>query len=69
MAELFHEGYGDEVVFDEDRIGITWAEFPTHLYMNYYVFQYATGISAAHALVQHVLEQGEPAAERYLHFL
>jgi oligoendopeptidase F len=69
MADLFHEGYGDEVEFDADRIGITWAEFPTHLYMNFYVFQYATGIAAAHALVQRVLEQGEPAAAKYLDFL
>ncbi|HEV3311031.1 MAG TPA: M3 family oligoendopeptidase, partial [Chloroflexota bacterium] len=45
LGGLFKEGYGDEVEFDADRIGITWAEFPTHLYMNFYVFQYATGIS------------------------
>ncbi|HIE57159.1 MAG TPA: oligoendopeptidase F, partial [Anaerolineales bacterium] len=32
-AELFKEGYGDEVVFDHDRIGITWAQF-AHMYMN-----------------------------------
>lgn len=69
MADLFHEGYGDEVVNDIDRIGITWAEFPTHLYMNFYVFQYATGISAAHALVDKVLHEGAPAAEKFLEFL
>lgn len=69
MTELFRQGYGTEVEIDADRIGITWAEFPTHLYMNFYVFQYATGISAAHALVNRVLEGGEPAAKKYLEFL
>jgi oligoendopeptidase F len=69
MADLFQEGYGNEVVMDRDRIGITWGEFPTHLYMNFYVFQYATGISAAHALANQVLEHGEPAADKYLSFL
>jgi oligoendopeptidase F len=69
MTELFVEGYGDEVVIDEDRIGITWAEFPTHLYANFYVFQYATGISAAHALMKRVREGGQAAADDYLAFL
>src|SRR5579884_748014 len=55
MAELFREGYGDEVAFDHDRIGITWAQFSTHLYANFYVFQYATGISAANALARGIL--------------
>jgi oligoendopeptidase F len=69
MTQLFAEGYGDEVVIDEDRIGITWAEFPTHLYANFYVFQYATGISAAHALMKRVREGGQAAADEYLAFL
>lgn len=69
MTDLFKEGYGGEVEIDADRIGITWGEFPTHLYMNFYVFQYATGISAAYALSNRVLEQGEPAARSYLEFL
>jgi oligoendopeptidase F len=67
-ADLFREGYGDEVVFDHDRIGITWAQF-AHMYMNFYVYQYATGISGAHALADRVLS-GEPhAADDYLTFL
>ncbi|MDB5077337.1 MAG: oligoendopeptidase [Chloroflexi bacterium] len=66
---LFREGYGSEVAEDPQRIGITWAEFPSHLYMNFYVFQYATGISGAHALAERVLA-GEPGAvDRYLAFL
>jgi oligoendopeptidase F len=74
MADLFHEGYGDEVAdfsseSDRERIGITWAQFPNHLYANFYVYQYTTGIGAAHALAQRVLD-GEPGAvEDYLAFL
>lgn len=69
LADLFREGYGDEVEVDTDRVGITWAQFPTHLYSNFYVYQYATGISGAHALAKRVLS-GEPgAAEAYLSFL
>jgi oligoendopeptidase F len=69
MFDLFSEGYGDEVELDRDRIGVTWAEFSGHMYMNFYVYQYATGISAANALAQGVLEGGEDAARRYIEFL
>jgi oligoendopeptidase F len=68
MAALFKEGYGDELEMDTERTGITWAQFQ-HMYMNYYVYQYATGISGAHALV-HRIQHGEPGAvEAYLDFL
>jgi oligoendopeptidase F len=67
-AELFKEGYGDEVEYDHERIGITWAQFG-HMYMNFYVYQYATGISGAHALADRVLEGKEGAVEKYLNFL
>ncbi len=67
-ADLFKEGYGDEVEFDRDRIGITWAQFG-HMYMNFYVYQYATGISGAHALVDGVLSGKPGAADQYLEFL
>ncbi len=69
MADLFAEGYGDEVSCDRQRVGITWAQFPNHLYSNFYVYQYATGISAAHALAGKVLAEGPEAAGRYLQFL
>ncbi len=59
--------YGGETVVD-DLIGIEWARIP-HFYYNFYVYQYATGISAASALVQQVLTEGQPAVERYLNFL
>ena len=67
-AALFKEGYGKVVEFDEERTGITWAQFQ-HMYMNFYVFQYATGISAAHALSKRVLEGGDSAVADYLAFL
>lgn len=69
MADLFAEGYGDEVVYDRQEIGITWAEFSHHLYANFYVFQYATGISAANALASGILSGKANAAEDYLGFL
>lgn len=69
MADLFAEGYGDELVMDRDRTGSTWAQFSTHLYSNFYVHQYATGISGAHALAQGVLTGQPGAVERYLEFL
>jgi oligoendopeptidase F len=67
-ADLFKEGYGDEVEFDRDRIGITWAQFG-HMYMNFYVYQYATGISGAHALVDGILSGKPDAVHKYLEFL
>jgi oligoendopeptidase F len=69
MAELFAEGYGDELTMDAERTGITWAQFHTHLYSNFYVYQYATGIAAAHALAEGILAGRPGAAERYLAFL
>jgi oligoendopeptidase F len=68
MTGLFEDGYGGEMHIDSDRVGITWATFG-HLYSDYYVFQYATGISAAHALAGRVLAGGPAAAEDYLSFL
>ena len=59
MAELYREGYGAEVEMDETRVGITWAQFP-HLFGNFYVYQYATGISAANALADGVLAKARP---------
>jgi oligoendopeptidase F len=67
-TDLFKEGYGDEVEFDRDRIGITWAQFG-HMYMNFYVYQYATGIAGAHALVDGILSGKPEAAQKYLDFL
>ncbi|MEA2572865.1 MAG: oligoendopeptidase [Chloroflexia bacterium] len=68
MADLYAEAYGEAVTVDRDRVGITWALFP-HMFGNFYVFQYATGISAANALAEGVLQEGPSAAERYVKFL
>jgi oligoendopeptidase F len=65
--ELNTKYYGGEAIID-DLLGIEWARIP-HFYFNFYVYQYATGISAASALVQQVLHEGQPAVERYLKFL
>jgi oligoendopeptidase F len=68
LLGFYCEGYGSEVVIDPARMGITWARF-SHLFMNFYVFQYGIGIAAAAALVEAILTEGEPARERYLTFL
>jgi oligoendopeptidase F len=65
--EINAKYYGGEAVID-DLIAIEWARIP-HFYYNFYVYQYATGISAASALVQQILHEGQPAVERYLNFL
>ncbi len=67
-AEYFAEGYGEDAEYDLDQVGITWAQFQ-HMYMNFYVYQYATGISAAHALAKGVREGGQEVVDRYLNFL
>jgi oligoendopeptidase F len=68
LVELFSEGYGGAVEIDATRLGASWMNFG-HLYSPFYVYQYATGIAAANALAKDVLEQGEPAAGRYMEFL
>ncbi len=72
MAELMLEVYGSEVEVndrDRERIGSTWAQFHTHLYSNFYVYQYATGIAAADHLVGRVAAGEKKAVETYLAFL
>lgn len=64
LNELY---YGPKVVIDEE-IAMEWARIP-HFYYNYYVYQYATGYSAAVHLSQKILEEGKPAVEKYLTFL
>jgi len=68
MADLFSEAFGPKVKIDRPRVGMVWSTF-SHLFADYYVFQYATGISGAHALANKIL-RGEPnASEKYLGFL
>ncbi|KKI93628.1 oligopeptidase PepB [Bacillus sp. SA1-12] len=59
--------FGEDIVVDEE-IGLEWARIP-HFYYNYYVYQYATGYSAATALSKQILEEGKPAVDRYIDFL
>ena len=59
--------YGPDMVVD-DEIAMEWARIP-HFYYNYYVFQYATGYSAAIALSRKILAEGESAVKDYLGFL
>ena len=59
--------YGPEIMVDKD-IDVEWARIP-HFYSEFYVYQYVTGYSAATALAQQVLDEGEPAQKRYIDFL
>ncbi|HSL46660.1 MAG TPA: oligoendopeptidase F [Anaerolineales bacterium] len=68
MADLFAEGFGPNFEMDHERVGMIWSTFG-HLFSDYYVYSYATGISGAHALAGRIL-RGEPdAVENYLGFL
>ncbi|HEX2988575.1 MAG TPA: oligoendopeptidase F [Chloroflexota bacterium] len=66
-ADLNARYYGKEVMPDPE-IAIEWARIP-HFYWAFYVYQYATGISAAAALAHQILTEGEPAVQRYIRFL
>ena len=59
--------YGKDIIVD-DEIAMEWARIP-HFYYNFYVFQYATGFSAAVALAQKILDKEEGALDKYLEFL
>jgi len=72
MADLMVEVYGSEIDVserDRERIGSTWAQFHTHLYSNFYVYQYATGIAAADHLVERVAAGDAKAVASYRAFL
>jgi len=64
LNELY---FGPDMVVD-DLIAMEWARIP-HFYYNYYVFQYATGYSAAIALSRKILREGESAVNDYIRFL
>ena len=59
--------FGPDMVSDEE-ISLEWARIP-HFFYNYYVFQYATGFSAAVAIAQRILSEGESAVKDYKRFL
>src|SRR5690606_2732062 len=58
LAGLFAEAYGEGVTVDQQRMGMYWSTFG-HLYADYYVYQSATGISAAHGLSNRI-RAGKP---------
>ncbi len=66
-AEINKKYYGPALSQDEE-IGLEWARIP-HFYYNFYVYQYATGFSAATAFAKRILEGEEGAVERYLGYL
>ncbi|WP_102271809.1 oligoendopeptidase F [Cytobacillus massiliigabonensis] len=66
--ELNKKYFGEEDLIIDEEIGLEWSRIP-HFYYNYYVYQYATGFSAATALSKQILEEGKPAVERYIEFL
>ncbi|MFB6222470.1 MAG: oligoendopeptidase F [Haloarcula sp.] len=70
LDDLYRDLKGDyyEPAVLDDRIAREWMRIP-HFYRAFYVYQYATGISAAVALVDSILDEGEPAAQRYIDFL
>ena len=65
--ELNVQYYGNEIIID-DLIGYEWSRIP-HFYNAFYVYQYATGFSAAVALSKNILEGGSSAADHYKNFL
>lgn len=65
--ELVKKYHGEHVYVDSD-IAMEWARIP-HFYTPFYVYQYATGYSAAIALSEGILKEGEPAVKRYKAFL
>ena len=64
LNELY---FGNDIVIDSE-IDLEWARIP-HFYYDYYVYQYATGYSAAIALSQRILSEGETAVKDYINFL
>lgn len=60
--------YQGDNVYSDEEIAIEWSRIP-HFYSSFYVYKYATGISAANALAQQIIKEGQPAVDRYLKFL
>lgn len=64
LNKLYH---GDDVHVD-DVVAIEWGRIP-HFYRSFYVYKYSTGMAAAIALSQQILQEGKPAVDRYTRFL
>jgi oligoendopeptidase F len=68
IFKRLNDKYYGAVVTVDPLIEIEWARIP-HFYSSFYVYQYATGISASAALARQILADGEPAVQRYRRFL
>ena len=66
--KALNEKYYGPGMISDDEIALEWSRIP-HFYYNYYVYQYATGYSAAIALSRRILREGESAVKDYLEFL
>ncbi|MBB6019149.1 oligoendopeptidase F [Paenibacillus sp. JGP012] len=71
LSEIYYDlnvqYHGKNMVVDKD-IEMEWARIP-HFYNSFYVYKYATGFSAATSFSKQILEEGQPAVDRYLGFL
>ncbi|MDT0122070.1 oligoendopeptidase F [Paenibacillus sp. RRE4] len=71
LSEIYYnlnvQYHGKNMVVDKD-IEMEWARIP-HFYNSFYVYKYATGFSAATSFSKQILEEGQPAVDRYLGFL
>jgi oligoendopeptidase F len=71
LCKIYHDlnvaYFGDDIVIDSD-IDMEWARIP-HFYNAFYVYQYATGYSAAIALSRRILNEGPEAVSDYIRFL
>jgi oligoendopeptidase F len=71
LSEIYYElnkkYHGDHMAVDQD-IEMEWARIP-HFYTSFYVYKYATGFSAATSFAKQILDEGQPAVDRYLGFL
>ena len=64
---LIHDYFGNDLVID-DEVAYEWARIP-HFYRPFYVYKYATSYSAAVALSEAILNDGDTAVKKYLEFL
>ncbi len=71
LSEIYYDlnvqYHGKNMVVDKD-IEMEWARIP-HFYNSFYVYKYATGFSAATSFSKQILEEGQPAVDRYIGFL
>jgi oligoendopeptidase F len=68
QVDICRRWYGDSVAVTPEGLGAMWMRMP-HNFLNFYAYQYATGISGAAAFAEAILTGGAPAVERYLGFL